>query len=442
MPVDLVRDAAIDVIGRTLERGMHLDRALDKTLRRKNFGDRGRRFLTQLAYGTVRHKVLCDYVLQPICDQPLDKLPPAIWHILRMAVFQSLFCNQVTRPAMVHTSVDLAKRRGHAGLGRMTNAVLRRVPETIDAISFPDPETDLDAFLRIRYSMPKWLVALFINQYGHEQARVLCALSQEQAPTMLRANTAKISRDKLVEDLNRLEIPAVAFAAIPEAIIVDKVSGVLKSKRFQEGYFLIQDGASMLPAHLMEPQPGERVLDLCAAPGGKTTHLAQLADDQAFVVAADVASYKLEKVAENAERLGLSSIRMLIQKGESPALTGEFDRVLVDAPCSGLGTLRRHPDLKWHIKPEDPAKLALQQAELLRSGIRLCKNGGVIVYAVCTFTKQETVDVVQAILSEGLVEPDDGPEYLKTWQVAQGQYQTNPVDAALDGFFLMRFRKR
>lgn len=442
MAVDLVRDAAIDVIGRTLDRGMHIDRALDKTLRRKNFGERGRRFLTQLVYGTVRHRILCDAVLQPICDQPLDKLPPAIWHILRMAVYQSLFCSQVTRPAMVHTSVELAKRRGHAGLGRMTNAVLRRVPEHLDQVTLPDPEANLNAYLRIRYSMPKWLVARFIDQFGPEEAHAICANAENQAPTTVRTNTLKTSREALVADLNRLGIPAEPYAPIPEAITVGSAGAVLRSKRFQSGHFILQDGASMLPAHLMEPAPGDRVLDLCAAPGGKTTHVAQRMNDDGFIVATDVAPYKLGNILDNAERLGIGSIRCLTQDSRSPALTGDFDRVLVDAPCSGLGTLRRHPDLKWHLKPEDPGNLAAQQADLLRSGIRLCKNGGVIVYAVCTFTQQETVDVVQAVLAEGHVEPEDGPEYLNTWQVAQGQYQTSPSDAALDGFFLMRLRKR
>jgi 16S rRNA (cytosine967-C5)-methyltransferase len=442
MPVDLVRDSAIDVLMRTLDRDMHLDRALDKSLRRKKFAERGRRFLTQLVYGTVRHKVLCDYVLQPICDQPLDKLPQEIWHILRMAVFQALFCDQVTRPAMVHTSVDLAKRRGHAGLGRMTNAVLRRVPDHLDQVKWPDKEQDLNGFLRIRYSMPKWLVARFIDQFGPEDAEAICRLAERQAPTMARANTLKMGRDDLVADLNRLGIPAQAYEPIPEALSVAQAGPLLRSKRFQEGYLIIQDGASMLPAHLMEPKPGERVLDLCAAPGGKTTHLAQLAGDEAWILGTDIRPFKIDRVLENAERLGLNSVHGCCQDGARPAVREGFDRVLVDAPCSGLGTLRRHPDLKWHLKADDISRLADQQRDLLRSGIRLCKNDGVIVYAVCTFSKQETVEVVQAILEDGCVEPEDGPEYLKTWQVAQGQYQTNPTDEALDGFFLMRFRKR
>jgi len=158
MPVDPVRDAALDVLLRVFERGVFLDSSLDKTQRRKKLSERGRRFLGMLVYGTVRHRTLCDYILQQHCHQPLNELPLVILIILRMAVYQSLFCDQVTPPAMVHTSVDLAKSRTHAGLGRMVNAVLRKVPQTIDAVPLPDRETELAKHLKIRYSMPMWLI--------------------------------------------------------------------------------------------------------------------------------------------------------------------------------------------------------------------------------------------------------------------------------------------
>lgn len=441
MPVDPVRDAAIDVLLRVFERGVHLDVALDKTLSRKAIGDRGRRFLTQLVYGTVRHKLLCDHVLAKACRQPLDQLPAPIRTILEMGVFQSLFCNQVTPPAMVHTAVDLAKRRGHAGTARLVNAVLRHVPASLEAVDLPDPAVALEAYLSVRYSMPLWLVALWIEEHGAAVAESLCAASNTQALTTLRVNTLKTSVEELTERLNRAGIKTAKRTEIPEELTVVEGRPPLRSKWFEQGHFILQDPASMLAAHLLEPEPGERVLDLCAAPGGKTTHLAQRAHGEALVVAMDIEYRRLDALLENMARLEMPGISMVCGDGAQAPFRGGFDRVLVDAPCSGLGTLRRHPDLKWHMTRDALPRLAQLQRALLRSAVGLCKNGGRIVYSVCTFTKQETRDLIQAVVGDGPVRLEDGPEHLDRWRIAQGQYQTLPLNEALDGFFLTRLQK-
>jgi len=439
MPVDPVRDAAIDVLLRVFQRGVFLDVSLDKTLRRKKLSERGRRFLTQLVYGTVRHRALCDHVLRGICHQPLEKLPAPIFAILRMAIYQSLFCGQVTHPAMVHTAVDLAKRRGHAGTARLVNAILRRAPQSLDAVKLPAPGTA--AYLSVRYSVPSWLVALWLRECGQEKAEALCAACAAQAPTTLRVNTLKTTPAALIERLGKSGIGAAKNTAIAEELTVVDGPHPVRTKWFEQGLFLLQDPASMLPALLLEPRPGERVLDLCAAPGGKATHLAQRAGGKARIVAMDVQAKRIGAILENVERLGMPQVAVLCGDGMRPPFDAVFDAVLVDAPCSGLGTLRRHPDVKWRVTPEAVARLAVQQQALLRSAVELCKNGGRIVYSVCTFSKAETEDVIAAVLADGRVEPEDGAESLDTWKTAPGQYQTRPSAAAWDGFFLMRLRK-
>ncbi len=441
MPVDPVRDAAIDVLLRVFERGVYLDRSLDKTLRRKRLGDRGRRFLTNLVYGTVRHRILIDHALKAICHQPLEKLPFPILTVLRMAVYQSLFVDQVTRPAMVHTSVDLAKRRGHAGTARLVNAVLRRAPQSLEDVKLPVRETDFAAFLGVRYSLPDWLVALWRAEYGDVTAEAIAAASGLEAPSCLRVNTLKTNAGELITSLAASGIAATKATVIPEEVTLASGRPPTRTKRFLEGHFMVQDAASMLPAHLLEPHAGERVLDLCAAPGGKTTHLAQLSRGRAHIVAMDRGRFRLDRVAENVARLELSGVSLLCGDGTRPPLRGGFNRVLVDAPCSGLGTLRRHPDLKWRITERDLGELAALQGALLRSARDLCENGGLIVYSVCTFTRQETCDVVADVLREGGLEAEDGPEFLDRWKTDRGQYQTLPSGEALDGFFLMRLRK-
>lgn len=441
MPIDAVRDAAIDVLLRVWEHGAYIDEALDRILRRRtSLGQRGRRFLAQLAYGTVRHRLLCDHVLDGLLHEPASGLPPAILAILRMGVFQALFCDQVTRPALVHTSVELAKKRGHSGTARLVNAVLRRVPKSLDEVQLPDQVAERAGWLRLRYSMPEWLVKRWMEEFGPETESLLDACNRP-APTTLRINTTKGTRDEVRRYLHKAEFAAEHLTIVPEELTVQDTGALLRSKWFLRGYFTCQDTASMLAAHLMEPQPGEQVLDVCAAPGGKTTHIAQLMRGEGRVLAMDVSPGKLAGIRENLDRLELGFVALVCADGTHPPLKNEFDRVLVDAPCSGLGTLRRHPDLKWRLAPETIPRLAKLQVALLRAGVALCKNGGLIVYSVCTFSPEETREVVETVLQEGQVRLENGPEWFQPWRIGTGQYQTLPHRGGLDGFFLTRFRK-
>jgi 16S rRNA (cytosine967-C5)-methyltransferase len=336
--------------------------------------------------------------------------------------------------------VDLAKKRGHAGTARLVNAVLKRVPQSIEAVHLPPREEPVQ-FLRIRYSMPRWIADAWVREYGFEQAEAMCQASDEPALATLRANTLRIAPEALAERLAKTGYVTEKRTPIPEELTILDGPPPARSKLFQEGLFFIQDPASMLPPHLLEPQPGDRVLDMSAAPGGKTTHIAQLSGNRARIVAMDANEHKLELVRENAERLGAEGIDCLCGNGEQPPLAPGFDRIQVDAPCSGLGTLRRHPDLKWRVKSTDPAELAAIQLRLLRSALALCENGGVIVYSVCTFTKTETEEVVDAVLKDGSAAPDEGPEWLAQWKIRPGMYRVLPEKGGLDGFFLMRLRK-
>lgn len=442
MPVDPVRNAAIDVLLRVFERGVYVNVALDVTIRRKKgLSQRGKRFLAQLVYGTVRHKLLCDFVLAGKVRQPLDKLPLPILLILRMGVFQSLFCNQVTFPAMVHTSVELAKKRGHIGTARLTNAVLKRVPELLDEVDLPDrAEAPVD-FLSTRYSLPPWLAARLEEEYGFAEAENLCAALDSEAPRTARTNTFIEGRADLLARLKKSGSLAQAHALIPEAITFIEGAIPFRGKAFQGGRFFVQDPASMLPPHLLEARAGERVLDLCAGLGGKATHVAQLTGCEALVVAMDRQPERLYQLRDNVERLTLSGVLIVRADAARPPFRGGFDRVLVDAPCTGLGTLRRHPDLKWRIREGDAARLAGEQGALLRSAMGLCKNGGLVVYSVCTFTREETEGVVESILEDGTATLEDGPEWLNQWQIGTGQYRILPERDQLDGYFLARLRK-
>jgi len=439
--VDPVRAAAVDVLVRVFEAGAYLKQALDISLRRHPVSSRGRRFLTQLVYGTVRHKLLADYILSKLLHQPLDKLPGPIRAILRMGVYEALFLQQVPFPAMVHTSVDLARRFGHAGTARLVNAILRRVPKSLDAVELPPRAAGVAAHLSVRHSLPLWLVAGWLDAFGEEGAEALCAASNTEAPVAIRANVLRNSAGELAALLSEKGFKIEKKTPVPEELTIVDGPPPAQSKLFDEGLYLVQDAASMLPPHLLEPKAGERILDLCAAPGSKTTHVAALMEGRGRVTAVDIHPGKLGLVLENAGRLGLGNIGAVCADGSAPPFGEVFDGVLVDAPCSGLGTLRRHPDLKWRVHEDTPRRLQEQQVALLRAAIRLCKMNGLVVYSVCTFSREETEEVARAIFASEAVRPEDGPEWLDPWKVDVGQYRILPEKEGLDGFFLMRLRK-
>lgn len=441
MSVDAVRDAAVDVLLRVFERNEYLDVALDRKIRRTSLSERGRRFLAQLVYGTVRHKLLCDYVLTGVLDQPVEQLPRPIHAILRMGAFQALFCTQVTFPAMVHTSVDLAKARGHAGTAKLVNAVLRRIPQRIEEVRLPPKDKSHSRHLSVRYSLPVWLIEQWIQQFGQDTAAELAVISAEPAPLVLRVSLNRTTVDELARRLARAGCQVEKRTRVPEELTVLE-GNPLRSKLFDHGLFLAQDPASMLAAHLLEPKPGERVLDLCAAPGGKSTHLAQLSEGRAFVVASDNQPRRLAQVADNVRRLETESVSVVAADGQAPPFACFFDAILVDAPCTGFGTLRRHPDLKWRTEPDDALRLARLQQALLRSAFTLCENKGRIVYSVCTTTPEETDGIREFAGSLGAIEWEDGPEWLNQWKIAPGTYRTLPLDGSMDAFYLMRLRKR
>jgi len=443
--IDPVRDAAIDVLSRVWEKGAHLDVSLDITLRRRGagFSARGKRFLSHLCYQACRWRRLADYVLSAACEQPLDRLPVPILIILRLAVIQMYFSGTVHRAAAVSTSVDLARKRGHAGLARLVNAVLRRVPPDLASVSFPDAERQPVEYLRLRWSLPRWMVRLWVEQFGLETAARLCEQVNREAPLFLRIRPGSSTEESLVRQLERHGCRVTPWPVLPGFLRVETARDLAALPPLRAGACRVQNPASSLPPRLLDPRPGERILDLCAAPGTKTLELCDLGDGDLSVVALDPDPGRLNRVRSVLELTGETRAIAVLGDGIFPPFPPRsFDAVLVDAPCSGLGTLRHNPDIRDRLQASDLDRMAGLQRSLLRSAAALCKNGGRIVYSVCTFTPQETRDIAAYAVSELSLEPEAGPELLEPWKTGTGHYQIHPLDEALDGFFLTRFRKR
>jgi len=291
--------------------------------------------------------------------------------------------------------------------------------------------------------MPDWIVKLWISEEGTDEAEQLCVASNDAASATLRANTCRIRPEILLAELLTKGYQVCKATVIPEEITLREGSLPLRSKWFREGLCMMQDPAAMLGAHLLEPMGGERILDMCAAPGGKTTHIAERTRCAATIIAGDSNISRVKLILENIKRLQESNICIYCGDGTvAPFRCASFDRIIVDAPCSGLGTLRRHPDIKWRLQPSDIERCAAKQRELLRSAISLCKNGGIIVYGVCTFTRAETEGVIDSILETKQVLLEDGPEWLNRWKIGRGKYRTKPQRDNMDGFFWTRLRKQ
>ena len=413
--------------------------------------DRG--FVTELVYGVLRTRNTLDWVLGRFLKKPITGLTPWIRNILRAGVYQLMYMDKVPESAAVNESVNLAKRYGHKGTVGLVNGVLRNVVRNLKEITFPDREKQPVQYIAVRYSHPEWLVERWLGEFGFAETVELCQANNEIPSNAVRTNTLRINRDELSQKLTEEGIQVAEGRFAPETLVLDGFKSVGSIAAHREGLFLVQDESSTLVGHALQPAPGSRVIDACSAPGGKTTHLAQLMGNRGRIVACDVHEHKIDLIRENADRLGITIIEPLLYDAASlhEKFAGEqADYILVDAPCSGLGVLRRRPEIRWRKEPEQIKELPKLQLAILESAVRCLKPGGVLVYSTCTITEEENTGVVREILRR---RPDLQPEGLQDClpgalsdmaglDTSQAGYvQFLPHRHGMDGFFIARFRK-
>jgi 16S rRNA (cytosine967-C5)-methyltransferase len=440
------RALALDVLLRIEKESVHADVTLAAALTASGLSTRDRALATRLVYGTLAWQGRLDWQLAHLANREPTTLDAHVRATLRLGLLQIDLLDRIPDHAAVTTSVELAKRHVPAASG-LVNAVLRRATRERHHLPLPDPTVDPAAHLAIALSHPRWLVERWQARFQPGELRELLTADNEAAPTVLRARPG--DRDALVARLTAAGVACEAGRFGPDAVRVQAVDphGL---PGWAEGAFSVQSEASQLVAHLLAPKPGLRVLDACAAPGGKTTYVADLMSDRGLIVALDHRRRGARAVAANAKRLGLRSIAALaLDAGAADAAFGDrtFDRVLVDAPCSGLGTLRAHPEIRWRRQPADLVRLATQQRRILEAVTPLVKPEGVIVYATCTLTDEENEGVVAAWLE---AHPELGreraeayvPEAARILVDAGGSLRTFPHRDDLDGFFAVRIRRR
>ena len=427
----------------------YTDVALRQMLGDSALERRDRAFVTACVYGVVRWQGRIDWLLSQACSRPLDSLTPWIRNILRLGAYQCLWMDRVPPRAAVHASVGLARRFGHAGVAGLVNGVLRTLLRQHAAYALPDAEAQPAAHLAVAHSHPQWLVERWLDRYGWVRTQALCAASNRPRDVTLRVNTLRTTPQALAQRLVQEGLQHVRPSLLlAEALVVQGTSRLGALPSYRDGLFQVQDEGAMLVAPLCRAQPGQRVLDACAAPGGKTTHLAQLMGDTGQILACDAQASRLRLLAANVRRLGLTNVTPVASDGTGPPpWSGVFDRILVDAPCSGLGVLSRHPDIKWRRGSENLQGMQRTQLGLLETQRRCLAANGLLVYSVCSNEPEETYDVVRAFLERY---PDmrldavagDLPNELAQHASRSETLDLTPEQCGTEGIFAARFRAR
>lgn len=434
------RALAIKVLSRVRATDAYLNAVLDAQLAEEAPKDpRDAALVTELCYGATRRQLTLDHVILQFSDRKLDAMEDRVLAALRVGVYQ-LFYSRAPRRAAVSETVEGLKQLGLSRASGFVNAILRKAA-ALEAVPLPPPD-DAVKHLAIRESHPEWLVARWIRQFGRERAEAMLVADNQPAPVTLRVNSAKLTRDELLGQLKEAGVEAKPTARSPVGVVLPSIGKVEDVYGYAEGLWQVQDEAAQLVGVWAAFGEGSRVLDACAAPGGKACHLAERFE----VVAVDLHANKLRKIDAEAKRLGLSErVRAVAHDATEPfpAELGEFHAVLVDAPCSGLGTLRRHPELRYRRKEEDIGRLTSLQRRILENCQEQVPPGGLLVYAVCSTDSQEGQDQVDMFLRshpEFTTEPPALPPEVQVPQ-SQGHLRTLPGPEAFDGFFAARLRR-
>ncbi len=419
------------------------DELLDHLLRRHGLERRDRALATQLVSGTIKWRLRLDHIIKHF-SRKKRVVSPVILNILRMSIYQFMFLDKVPDYSVTDEAVRIAKAEGDSYQARYVNAVLRTYLREKDGITYPDLESDPVKHISVMYSHPPWLISRWLKRYGPEEVAALASANNRVPLTGLRVN-------RLRSDIAEVEGILTAAGAdiiererlVPYHLYIRGASAIDASPAHARGLFQVQDAGSTLIGHLVSPEPGQVVADLCSAPGGKATHLYELAGGKARVLAADLVQERLLKVRENAQRLGHGGISVAVADAGRPPIAGA-DAVLLDAPCTGLGVLARKWDLRWTKREQDIARMARYQREMLTGAAGAVKSGGILVYSTCSIEPDENEKVVEAFMAEagGFVLEDISRFVPDSVVYRHGMMQTLPHVHGVDGLFGARLRKK
>ena len=414
-----------------------------------NLPKNDRSLCNAIIFGVLRKRESMDWTIRSFSNTSLEKMDVKSLYILRIALFQILHMDKIPVFAAIHTAVEISKALSGRRTAGFINAVLRKAAENNSALSLPDKKTEPDKFLSVSYSFPLWLSKKWIHAFGFEKAEKLCQQINTIPSIAICCNRLKTNRQSLSEQLQvcakNVQITDYASEGIH---FTNPILPVQELEAFQLGLFHVQDEAAQIVTEYLAPEPGEIVLDSCAGFGGKTFHMAQLMDNKGLVVATDLESKKLETLQLDAKRLGIHNIQtkaMDLLKASIKDFDDYFDRVLIDAPCTGLGVLQRNPDTKWKRSPKDIERLSAKQKKMINSAANLVKPGGILVYAVCSCEKEENEDVIHSFLDKRKdfsIDKDFHSDKYAVFITHEGFLKTYPEPKNMDGFFAARLIRK
>ncbi|QMV44858.1 16S rRNA (cytosine(967)-C(5))-methyltransferase RsmB [Cohnella cholangitidis] len=448
------REVAMSVLHNVEMLGAYSGLELNQALQASELSRPDAALATELVYGTIQRLNTIDHDLKSRVKGWPNKIEPWVRSLLRMSYYQLRWLTRVPAHAAVDEAVRIAKKRGHAGIGGLVNGVLRGLLREGFAAVLPESMPAAER-ISLTHSHPQWLVERWISEYGESVTEQMCTANNEPPHASARVNRMRASRDQVVAGLTDAGMEAIASPLAREGIIALKAGNLVHSDWYKQGWITVQDESSMLVAAVASPKPGMRVLDCCAAPGGKTTHLAEIMRNEGKIIANDVHPHKEALIKQQAERLGLTSVETMT--GDALELPKRIepqscDVVLLDAPCSGFGVIRRKPEIKWNKTAEDIESLSRLQSELLSAVQSLVKPGGVLVYSTCTIASEENESTINRFLSQ---HPDftldaNWPEEVltpiresgKLPETFAGMLQLLPQMFGSDGFFIARLRKQ
>ncbi len=447
--VDIARESAIKILNTHDKKNLTLDIILDDFTRKgQKLEKRDLSLINALVYGVIRWRGNIDYIIDHFSKSPLKKIHPEVLNILRLGIFQIKFMTKIPESAAVNTSVNLAKKNAPLWVVKFVNGLLRNVVRNIDSIPFPDPEENLTFAIATEKSFPTWLVQRWLNRFGREETENLCDTINSIPEITFRTNTLKTERETLFESIQNEVRNATITNISPFGISINNPEKSIPDfQQFKDGWFQVQDEAAQIVSMLLDPKPGERILDACAGLGGKTGHIAQLMGNNGEVVAIDNNQGKLKRLQTEMQRLGISIVTTSMVDLNSDVADsdlGLFDKILVDAPCSGIGVLRRNPDSKWVLTKKNLNRYKKRQVRFLNNIKPLLKPDGIIVYAVCSTEPEEGKGVIDSFIS-------NSPEFsilndsytfksLDKLSDSSGCISTLPHLHNMDGFFTVRLK--
>jgi len=450
--IDAPREMAVKILYDIDKNGAYSNISLSKHLDSGNFKDIDRAFITELVYGILKWKLTIDFIISSFSKIKPKKISPWILNILRIGVYQIIFTDKIPVSAACNESVKLAKRYGHAASSKYVNGVLRNIARNKGNIKYPDKKDDLSKFLSVNYSHPVWMVDEWLKRYGEIFTEELLKSNNQTPHFIIRTNTLKISKTDLKKRLEEEGFEVDYGQYIEEALIIKNPKSLHEIDAFKKGYFQVQDESSMLVASILNPEPDDFVLDVCSAPGGKATHLAQLMDNRGKIIARDIHEHKIQLINQAAKRLGIDIIKTEIFDAVTfdEKLEEKADKVLVDAPCTGLGIIRRKPDIKWTRKKEDKNEIIKLQKKILSTSSKYVRKGGIIIYSTCTIEPEENEYIIEEFLKNNQdFSLEDAwvnlPENLKdltgNFNERKEYIQLYTNKHGVDGFFIAKLKK-